>query len=69
MGRNMAIRTPEQYYDSLKDLHPTAYILGEKVANVHEHPLIRHMTSSVAKTFELENSEEGRKHLVTKQFP
>ncbi|MFC2038311.1 4-hydroxyphenylacetate 3-hydroxylase N-terminal domain-containing protein [Chloroflexota bacterium] len=62
----MAIKTAEQYYESLKDLHPTAYILGEKVENVYEHPLIRHMTASVAKTFELENSEEGRKHLVTK---
>jgi 4-hydroxybutyryl-CoA dehydratase/vinylacetyl-CoA-Delta-isomerase len=62
----MVIKTPEQYRESLKDLHPTAYILGEKVANVHEHPLISHMTSSVAKTFELENTEEGRKHLVTR---
>ena len=62
----MAIKTPEQYLESLKDLHPTAYILGEKVENVFEHPLIKHMKASVAKTFELENSEEGRQHLVTK---
>ncbi len=62
----MAIMTPEQYYESLKDLHPTAYILGEKVENVHEHPLIKHMTASVAKTFELENDEVGKKFLVTK---
>jgi 4-hydroxybutyryl-CoA dehydratase/vinylacetyl-CoA-Delta-isomerase len=62
----MAIMTPQQYYESLKDLHPTAYILGEKVENVHEHPLIKHMTASVAKTFEMENDEVGKKHLVTK---
>ncbi len=62
----MALKTPEQYYESLKDLHPTAYILGEKVENVHEHPLIKHMTASVAKTFEMENDEEGKKYLVTK---
>jgi len=62
----MAIKTPEQYYESLKDLHPAAYILGEKVENVYEHPLIKHMTASVAKTFELSNTEEGRKFLVTK---
>jgi len=62
----MAIKTPAQYNESLKDLHPTAYILGEKVENVFEHPLIKHMKASVAKTFELENDEEGRKHLVTK---
>ncbi len=61
----MAIKTVDQYYKSLTDLHPTAYILGEKVDNVHEHPLIKHMTAAVAKTFELENDPEGRKYLVT----
>ena len=61
----MAIKTVNQYYKSLTDLHPTAYILGEKVENVHEHPLIKHMTAAVAKTFELENDPEGRKYLVT----
>ena len=60
----MAIKTVEQYYESLKDLHPTAYILGEKVENVHEHPLIRYMTAAVAKTYELENNPEGKKYLV-----
>ncbi|MFC1871903.1 4-hydroxyphenylacetate 3-hydroxylase N-terminal domain-containing protein [Chloroflexota bacterium] len=62
----MAIKTVEQYYESLKDLHPTAYILGEKVAKVHEHPLIKHMTAAVAKTYELENDPEGKKYLVAK---
>ncbi len=61
----MAIKTAEQYYESLKDLHPTAYILGQKVENVHEHPLIKHMTAAVARTYELENDPEGKKHLVT----
>ncbi len=60
----MALKTAEQYYESLKDLHPTAYILGEKVENVHEHPLIKHMVAAVAKTYELENDAEGKKYLV-----
>jgi len=60
----MALKTAEQYYESLKDLHPTAYILGEKVENVHEHPLIKHMVAAVAKTYELENDPEGKKYLV-----
>ena len=55
----MAIKTPQEYYESMKDVHPTTYILGEKVANAHEHPLIKHMMASVAKTFEMENDEEG----------
>lgn len=62
----MALKTKEQYYESLKDLHPNAYILGEKVKNVHEHPLIKHMTAAVAKTYEMEHDPEGRKFLVTK---
>ena len=61
----MALKTAEQYYKSLKELHPTAYILGEKVENVHQHPLIKHMIAAVAKTFELENEPEGKKYLVT----
>jgi len=61
----VAIKTVEQYYESLKSLRPTAYILGEKVENVHEHPLIKYMTAAVAKTYELENDPEGKKYLVT----
>ena len=61
----MALKTPVEYYESLKQLHPTVYILGEKVENVYEHPLLKHMVASVAKTFEMENTPEGREHLVT----
>lgn len=65
--RHMGIKTVEQFRESLKDVHPTAYILGEKVENVHEHPLISYMLAAVEKTYELENDpEEGRQHLVTK---
>jgi len=60
----MALKTIEQYYDSLKDLHPIAYILGEKVENVYEHPLIKHMTAAVARSYALENEPEGKKYLV-----
>jgi 4-hydroxybutyryl-CoA dehydratase/vinylacetyl-CoA-Delta-isomerase len=62
----MAIKTPEQYYESIKDLHPTAYILGEKVDKPTEHPLIKHMTAAVAETYRMENDPEGRKFLVSK---
>jgi 4-hydroxybutyryl-CoA dehydratase/vinylacetyl-CoA-Delta-isomerase len=62
----VAIKTVEQYYKSLEDLHPTAYILGEKVENVHEHPLIKYMTAAVAKTYEVENDPETKKYLVAK---
>jgi 4-hydroxybutyryl-CoA dehydratase/vinylacetyl-CoA-Delta-isomerase len=62
----MAIKTSKQYYESLKKLKPLVYILGEKVENVFEHPLISHMTASVAKTYELENGPEGKEFLVTR---
>jgi 4-hydroxybutyryl-CoA dehydratase/vinylacetyl-CoA-Delta-isomerase len=62
----MAIKTSKKYYESLNKLNPLVYILGEKVENVFEHPLISHMTASVAKTYEIENDPEGKKFLVTR---
>ncbi len=58
--------TKDQYYKSLEKVHHRAYILGEKVENAYEHPLISHMINSVAKTYELSNDPEGRKLLVAK---
>src|SRR5659263_140053 len=65
-GKTMAIKTSEEYYESLKKTHPTTYILGEKVENPHDHPLIKHMVAGVAKTYDLTDDSEGRKKLVTK---
>ncbi len=61
----MALRTREQYYSSLEKLHPTTYILGEKVANPYEHPLLTHMLAGVARTYEFEHDAEGADLLVT----
>ncbi len=62
----MALKTIEQYYESLKDLHPTTYILGQKVENPYAHPLIKHMLAGVAQTFALTQEPEGREYLVAK---
>jgi len=62
----VAIMTKEQYLKSLENVHHNAYILGEKVQNAYEHPLISHMINSVAKTYELSNDPEGKKLLVAK---
>ncbi len=59
------MKTAAEYRESLKDLHQTAYVLGEKVEKVHEHPLIRRMVAAVARTYDLENDPEGKKYLVT----
>jgi len=60
----VALKTKEQYYQSLQKLHPTTYILGQKVDNPCEHPLIKSMVAGVAKTYDLVHEPEGRKYLV-----
>jgi len=62
----MALKTAQQYLESLYSLHPTVYILGEKVANPYDHPLLRPMINGVAKTYDLEHDPEGATHLVDK---
>ena len=63
-NKTMALKTAEQYYESLKQLNPNTYILGEKVENFYEHPLIKHMVAGVAQTYALAQDPEGKKHLV-----
>ena len=60
----MALKTAEQYYDSLRQMSPTAYILGEKVADITSHPLTKGQVAGVAQTFALAHDPEGRKLLV-----
>ena len=64
--RKVALMTKEQYYESLKNVHPTAYILGQRVENTYEHPLIKRMVAGVAQTYALAHEPEGRKYLVAK---
>jgi len=61
----MALKTGEEYLKSLEQLHPTTYIMGEKVATPYEHPLIRPMVNGVARTYDLEHDPEGSQLLVT----
>lgn len=60
----MALKTAEQYLDSLRQMSPIAYVLGEKVADVPGHPLIKGQVAGVAQTFALAHDPEGRKLLV-----
>ena len=62
----MALRTAEQYYQSLRQMRPTAYVLGEKVENVVDHPLIKGQIAGVAQTFALAHDPEGKELLVGK---
>jgi 4-hydroxybutyryl-CoA dehydratase/vinylacetyl-CoA-Delta-isomerase len=60
----MVLRTAEQYYDSLREMSPTAYVLGEKVADITTHPLTMGQIAAVAQTFALTHDPEGRELLV-----
>ena len=60
----MVVKTEAQYYESLKKTKPTAYVLGEKIKNIHEHPLIKGQVASVAQTYALAHDPEGEKLLV-----
>lgn len=60
----MAIRTAQSYLDSLRQLKPAVYILGKRVENPYDHPLLKHMIAGVARTYELGNDPEGKKYLV-----
>ncbi len=62
----MALKTVEQYYKSLRQVNPTAYILGEKVTNVVDHPLIKGQIAGVAQTYALAQDPAGKELLVGK---
>ena len=49
----MALKTSEEYLESLRRLKPRVYLFGEQVKNVVDHPIIRPSINSVAKTYEL----------------
>ena len=60
----MAVKTAEQYYSSLREMNPTAYVLGEKVADVIDHPLIKGQVAAVAQTYTLAHDPKGKELLV-----
>lgn len=49
----MALMTGKEYIESLRKLKTRVYILGEKVENFVDHPLVRPSINSVAMTYDL----------------
>jgi len=49
----MALKTPQQYEDSLRELKLKVYLQGELVENPVDHPIIRPSMNSVKATYEL----------------
>ena len=47
----MALKTPAEYVDSLRDLNIRAYVNGERIESVADHPSIAPHINTVAKTY------------------
>ena len=54
----MALKTPQEYVESLKSLKLNAYIGGEKIESVVDHPAVAPHINTVAKTYELAHMPE-----------
>lgn len=54
----MALKTKEQYLESLRNLKVKVYMFGELVENFVDHPIIRPSINSVAITYELAHNPE-----------
>ncbi len=52
-GRPAAIRTGDEYIDSLRGRKLTVYLLGERVGEPVDHPVIRPSINAVAETYDL----------------
>ncbi len=59
------MKTPEQYVDSLRGLNLEIYLLGERVKNPVDHPIIRPSLNSVAMTFQIAQEEDSKELAVT----
>jgi len=64
----MALKTAKQYIDSLKKLKLDLYVLGEKVQNWVDHPLIRPSINSMAMTYKIASEPENQEMAVTKSM-
>ena len=61
----MAIKSFDQYVESLRKLKPTVYMFGEKVENPIDHPRIRKGINATGATYELANSDTYKDLMTT----
>lgn len=62
----MALKTREEYLESLRKLNIKVYIFGELVENFVDHPIIRPSINSVAMTYELAQQDEYKDLMTAK---
>jgi 4-hydroxybutyryl-CoA dehydratase/vinylacetyl-CoA-Delta-isomerase len=56
----MSLKTPGEYVESLRALKIRAYVAGERVDSIVDHPMIAPHINTVAKTYELAHRPEHR---------
>ncbi|MBS3984779.1 MAG: 4-hydroxyphenylacetate 3-hydroxylase family protein [Selenomonadales bacterium] len=61
----MALKTAAEYIDSLRRMKFEAYLLGERIENIVDHPLVRPSLNAVALTYELALNPEYAALLTT----
>ncbi len=54
------LKTPDEYVQSLRELHIRAYVNGEHVESIVDHPAIAPHINTVAKTYELAHHDDHR---------
>jgi 4-hydroxybutyryl-CoA dehydratase/vinylacetyl-CoA-Delta-isomerase len=59
----MKIKTPEAYLESLRGLPRTVYLLGERIEDTVDHPMVRPSANAVAETFD-PGEEPGAEELL-----
>jgi 4-hydroxybutyryl-CoA dehydratase / vinylacetyl-CoA-Delta-isomerase len=61
----MSLKTKKQYIESLRNMKPRAYMFGEEVKSVVDHPRLRAGIEATAATYELAEMPEYRDLIVT----
>ena len=56
----MGLKSPEEYVESLRNLKIRAYVGGERVESIVDHPAIAPHINTVSKTYELAHDPEHR---------
>jgi 4-hydroxybutyryl-CoA dehydratase/vinylacetyl-CoA-Delta-isomerase len=54
----MALKTREQYIQSLRNSQKRVFLFGEEIENYVDHPVIRPSINAVAMTYELAQNPE-----------
>lgn len=55
----MKIDSPEKYFESLRGLKRNVYLLGEKVENTVDHPMVRPSANAVAESYNVGDEPEA----------